>query len=110
LAAAIDIPPPIDRLVAAINGGNLDAFLAFFGRDGVVEDWGRRFVGPMAIRKWSDEELIGAKGHLTVTAARKRGKQVTLVGDWKSNYYTGPSRMIFTLDGDRVREMRIPET
>ena len=103
------IPAPIDRLVAAINAGDIEAFLGFFGRDGVVEDWGRRFKGPAAIRRWSDEELIGAKGHLAVTSASRAGDTVTLTGDWKSNYFSGASRMIFTLDGDHVREMKIPE-
>jgi hypothetical protein len=105
----VKIPAPIDRLVAAINGGDLPAFMAFFGADGVVEDWGRRFQGPAAIRKWSDEELIGANGQLSVASAHRRGNEVTVIGDWKSDYYSGPSRMIFSLDGDRVRAMRIPE-
>jgi hypothetical protein len=106
---SVKIPPPIDRLVAAINAGDIGAFLAFFGRDGVVNDWGRSFKGPAAIRKWSDEELIGAKGVLTVTGASRTGNEVTVLGDWKSTYYSGASRMIFTLDGEHVREMRIPE-
>jgi ketosteroid isomerase-like protein len=103
------IPSPIDRLVAAINAGDTQAFLGFFGKDGVVEDWGRRFKGPAAIRRWSDKELIGAKGRLTVTSASHAGNTVTLTGDWKSSYFSGASRMIFTLDGDHVREMKIPE-
>jgi hypothetical protein len=106
---SVRIPAPVDRLVATINGGDIDAFLKIFGSDGVVEDWGRRFKGPAAIRKWSDEELIGAKGHLTVAAATREGNTITVTGDWKSSYYSGASRMIFTVDGDRVREMRIPE-
>ena len=71
----VKIPPPVDRLVAAINAGDIAAFLAFFGTDGVVEDWGRRFKGPTAIRKWRDEKLIGAKGKLTVVMmlARPQG-------------------------------------
>ena len=69
------MPPPLDRLVAAINAGDFEGFIALFAPDGVVDDWGRRFKGPAAIRKWSDKELIGAHGTLTVSQViRKRGR------------------------------------
>jgi hypothetical protein len=105
----VKIPSPIDPLVTAVNGGDLAAFLAFFGSDGIVEDWGRRFKGPASIKQWSDKELIGANGRLTAISASRDGDQVTVIGDWKSDYYSGASRMIFTVDGDHVRAMRIPQ-
>ncbi len=104
---AVTIPPPVDRLVAAINGGDTEAFLALFAEDGVVDDWGSRMVGRAAIRTWSDRELIGAKGVLTVSKASARGGKATLDGDWKSNFYSGASHFVFTLDGETIREMRI---
>ncbi len=107
---SIALPAPIDRLVAAINHGDTDAFLDCFIETGVVDDWGRRFVGRKAIRGWSDKETIGAKGRMTVTgvAAGKDGTTV-VTGDWKSNFYSGPGRYLFRLDGDRIAEMRITE-
>ena len=33
--------------------------------------------------------------------------EVRLIADWTSNHYTGPSRFVFVLEGDRVKEMRI---
>jgi hypothetical protein len=77
-----DLPPLIDRFVAAVNRGNTEAFLARFAADGVVDDWGRRFTGHKAI-------------------------EVTVTADWKSGSYGGPSRYVFIVDGDRIREMRI---
>jgi hypothetical protein len=47
-----ELPPLIDRFVAAVNRGNTEAFLACFPADGVVDDWGRRFTGHEAIRGW----------------------------------------------------------
>src|SRR5206468_1849430 len=101
------LPSPVDRLVAAVNAGDADGFLAFFGNDGLVDDWGSRYLGPTAIRKWSDKEFIGAKGTFTPISVDRKGREVNVVADWKSNYFSGRSRFVFVLDGDRIREMRI---
>jgi SnoaL-like domain len=105
----VKVPPPVDKLVEAINGGDTEAFLAFFSPNGAVEDWGRRFEGRAAIRRWSDKELIGAKGVMTVTKASVRGSKITMDADWKSNFYTGSGRFTFTIEGDKISEMRISE-
>jgi hypothetical protein len=108
LISNLALPVPIDRLVDAVNTGDTDAFLALFTDDGVVDDWGRRFEGVGAIRAWSDKEFIGAKGRLIVTDVLGEKGVVTLEADWRSNFYSGASRFVFALDGDRVREMTIP--
>jgi hypothetical protein len=38
-------PEPVARLLQAANGNDIDAFLAGFAGDGVVDDWGRAFTG-----------------------------------------------------------------
>jgi hypothetical protein len=58
-------------------------------------------------RHWSDEEMIGAKGRMTVKNVEQAGNEVTVTADWKSSFYGGPSRYVFIVDGDRIREMRI---
>ena len=105
----VTLPPPIDRLVAAVNGGDTEAFLDCFTTKGVVDDWGRRFVGQKAIRGWSDKESIGAKGRMTVTGVEEKAGEFAVTADWKSNFYSGPSRYVFRLDGDLIAEMRITE-
>jgi hypothetical protein len=60
-----------------------------------------------AIRRWSDRELIGAKGTLTVSKVSHEGSEIAFDGDWKSSFYTGPGRFTLRLDGDRIHEMRI---
>ncbi|CDP53388.1 hypothetical protein [Devosia sp. DBB001] len=100
----------IESLRQAINRGDTEAFLAFFPEDGVVEDWGRRFSGHAAIRGWSDKELIGAKGTLTIAKVLSASPQaVEVVADWKSSFFSGASKFTFTLDGGKVREMQISE-
>jgi hypothetical protein len=106
-----EVPEIIERLRQTINRGDTEGFLAFFPDDGVVEDWNRRFAGHAAIRKWSDKELIGAKGTLTITRVRSRtDTKVSLDADWASNFYTGPGHFEFTIEGDKIRNMRITES
>jgi hypothetical protein len=75
MMSAVELPDPIDRFVDAVNRGDNEAFLAFFPKDGVVVDSGRRFAGHKAILGWSDREFIGAKGRISsrtsVAAATK---------------------------------------
>ena len=106
---SVTLPPLLHRLVAAINGGDTPAFLALFPADGVVDDWGDRYAGVAAIRAWSDRELIGAKGTLTVANVSARGNAIRFDGDWKSSFFTGPGHFTLHVDGDRIREMRIAE-
>ncbi len=96
-----------DRLVAAVNGGDTAAFLALFPADGIVDDWGDRYAGVAAIRGWSDRELIGPNGVLTVSNVRAKDGEIAFDGDWKSTFFAGPGRFTLRLDGDRIREMRI---
>lgn len=101
------LPAPVADFVDAVNRGDTDAFLAFFPDDGVVDDWGRRFVGHDAIRAWSDREFIGAEGTMTPQKVRVDGDEVDVRAGWASTHHNGDSRFVFALDGGRVREMRI---
>lgn len=101
------VPPIIERFVAAVNRGDTAAFLAFFPDNGMIDDWGRKFTGHAAIKGWSDKEFIGAKGTMTVKRATQSGNEIDVRAGWKSNFYSGDSRFIFVVDGDKIREMRI---
>lgn len=105
--ATTTLPPPLDAFVAEVNRGDADAAFALFAPDGEINDWGRLFAGPKAMRAWSDEEFIGAQGHMTVTGVAQAGNQVTVDADWKSNFYSGASRFVFTLTDGRIKQMRI---
>lgn len=101
------LPEPVSKLVTAVADRDTDAFLALFAQNGVVDDWGRRFVGHDAIRRWSDKEFIGARGVLTPREVSRSGDIVTVDAGWQSNFYSGDSRFVFVLEGDVIREMRI---
>jgi hypothetical protein len=101
--SALALPDPINRFVEAVNRGDNESF----PRNGVVEDSGRRFVGHDAIRRWSDAEFIGAKGHMTVISVEQKENVVNVTADWTSNYFSGPSRFVFVLKDKKIAEMRI---
>jgi hypothetical protein len=103
------MPTLLQRFVAAVNGGDSKAFLALFGDDSIVTDWGDRYVGIVAISEWNDREMIGAKGTLTVSDVATKPNEIIFRGDWASSVFTGPGRFVLKLDGERIREMRISE-
>jgi hypothetical protein len=94
-------------LLDAIRGGDVTAFLAFFGPDSFVSDWGSRYVGPAQIRAWSDREFIGKQVTLTVTGTTVSSDEVGISAEVGGNGFNGPSHFLFVLDGGMVREMRI---
>lgn len=105
-----DLPPPLDAFISAVNAGDSEAAFSFFASDAKINDWGRRFTTPRAIRAWSDREFIGAKGHLSVTQVVREGDRVVVDAGWRSAIYAGDSRFVFTLRDGSIREMRIVDT
>lgn len=104
----IKLPKTIEDFVKAVNDGDNERFLAFFDKEkGVINDWGRKFVGHEAIKSWSDKEFIGAKGKMTPTKIEQKDDEYRLFADWKSSFYSGASLFIFILEGEKIKEMRI---
>ncbi|MGI6246820.1 MAG: nuclear transport factor 2 family protein [Pseudochelatococcus sp.] len=103
----LSIPAPLDALVSVINGGDTEGYLALLTEDSVVDDNGDRYVGKVEIKTWSDRELIGAKGVMTVQSVETHGTEIHLISDWKSNFYTGPGRFIFSIRDGKISEWRI---
>lgn len=101
------LPPPVAAFVETINAGDTVGFLDSFTPGGIVDDWGRTFCDREAIRAWSDKELIGANGHLTVTDVATGDSTVEVTGDWRSTHANGPSTFAFTVVGDKIARMRI---
>ena len=104
----LSIPRPVTMLLDAANSHDTDAFLASFTEDGVVDDWGREFVGVASIRGWSDREFIGINVTLSVikTATTADGR-LRVSAEVGGNGYTGPSSFTFTSRGPLVSRMTI---
>lgn len=100
-------PAPVARLLEAANANDTEAFLATFVDGGVVDDWGREFVGSQAIRGWSDREFIGKRVSLDVRAVEQHGGATVVTAEVGGDGFNGPSHFTFDVDGDRVSRMTI---
>lgn len=104
------LPPLIEELRRAINAQDVERFIATFAPDGEVNDWNRRFKGHARIKAWSDAELIGARGTLTVTKVVSSADGVTVFdADWASSAYSGPGRFTATVRDGRIVALQIGE-
>ena len=101
------VPEPVERLLQAANDNDIDAFLAGFTGDGVVDDWGREFTGADAIRSWSDNEFIGKRVRLSVREVTQDGATTVVTADVGGDGFNGPSHFSFEVQGDRVARMTI---
>jgi hypothetical protein len=61
--------PVVGRLVAAINDGNRDAFLATLSPDATLTD----DSSPHSLTDWIDREIFSVHGHLTVEREEEQG-------------------------------------
>jgi SnoaL-like domain len=102
-----ELPEPVARLLDAASGHDTDAFLAGFTEDGVVDDWGREFAGPDAIREWSDREFIGVDVTLTVTGTAGAEDETTVSAEVGGRGFNGPSHFTFAVLDGLVSRMTI---
>ena len=101
------IPAAVQRALTAIDEQDTDAFVAAFGQDGFVDDWGRQFRGPEQIRSWSDNELIGKHATFSATQVSTPGNPITLLTQVGGDGFNGPSHFTFSVQGDEIASMTI---
>lgn len=105
-----DIPALAIALRDATNRQDWPGFIALFHDDALVNDWGSLYRGTAAIKDWSDREMIGAKGTLTITRMITDGDGVIAFDtDWKSNFFSGPGRFTLIVRDGKIAELRISE-
>jgi hypothetical protein len=103
------MPAPIARIVAAVNQGDMEAFLDQFPEDGVVDDWGSLYGGHAAIEAWLKREVTGVKQTWTVTRVESSGDEVSIFAHVGGGGFNGPSRFRFTLADGLVKKMKITD-
>jgi hypothetical protein len=101
------LPTPVLRLLDAVRALDTEAFLAVFDQTGFVDDWGRIFSGPDAIRLWSDKEFIGVNVTLEVTDVTPLGDSTKVRAQVGGDGFNGPSHFSFVTVGDQIRSISI---
>jgi hypothetical protein len=74
-------PAAVTRPLNAAKANDTERFLAAFAEDGVVDDWGREFVGTDAIRGWSDREFIGKNVILDIRSIERDGDATVITAE-----------------------------
>jgi hypothetical protein len=89
--------PVVRRLVAAINDGDRDAFLATLTPNATLTDGGN----PRSLRDWIDREIFSAHGHLTIEGEEEHG--LHLLARYRNDTWGEMSTYWrFQMTGDKV--------
>ncbi len=104
---SIQIPRPIQRMVAATNSADTAAFLDCFSPDAFLSDWGRSFRGREQIAAWNKTDNIGVQSHLQIVSAEKAGEIYSVTMAVKGNGFNGEGIMKIVLNGDWIAELTI---
>jgi hypothetical protein len=67
-----ELPPAVARNLAACNGHDIDAWMATFDPDALVNDVQREFAGAEAIRAFAAKEIFGDRVTFTPLQAFDR--------------------------------------
>jgi hypothetical protein len=102
-----EVPAAVATLLSAANNNDTAAFLDSLTPDGVVDDWGREFRGPDAIRGWSDAEFIGVRVSLEVTDVVERDEETVVTATVGGQGFNGPSHFSFRTENGKVSRMTI---
>ncbi len=108
-----DLPALVSAYVAATNAFDIDAFMATFAEDALVNDHRDEFGGLDAIRSWAQREIIGDRVTMHVTGATCRDNAVAVTAEIDGNFdKTGlPDPLVltfyFSIGHDRISQLII---
>ena len=104
------LPKPIADHIAAVNRFDLDAILATFADDALVNDARREFWGRAAIARWVAKEMVGDKVTIEVTEVVEHHGDTIVRGRYDGLYDKSklPAELILT-NYFRVRDGKIVE-
>ncbi len=104
------LPKPIADHIAAVNRFDLDAILATFADDALVNDAHREFWGRAAIAKWVAKEIVGDRVTIEVTEVIEHHDETIVRGRYDGLFDKSklPAELILT-NYFRVRDGKIVE-
>ena len=104
------LPKPIADHIAAVNRFDLEAIVATFADDALVNDARREFWGRAAIAKWVAKEMVGDKVTIEVTEVVEHYGETIVRGRYDGLFDKSklPAELILT-NYFRVRDGKIVE-
>lgn len=116
MSKELQMPRPIAAFIKATSAHNSDELLTTLTAGAVITDEGQEYRGIAAIKKWSDEKIIGARVTLdAVDLMNDDGKTiVTLRVDGNFDKTGLPDPLLldfhFTLDTNKISalDIRLP--
>ena len=86
MTTSIELSGVLAEHVAAVNAFDLDAIMATFAPDALVNDARREFRGADAIRGWAAREMVDDRVTIEVTEVTDHYGQVILRGRYDGNF------------------------
>lgn len=107
------LPEPVAAYIAATNEFDIDALMATFAEDALVNDHRDEFAGTGAIRSWAQREIINDRVTMQVVKATRRGDTAAVSAIVRGNFdKTGlPDPIVltfyFSTSGHRIVQLVI---
>ncbi len=107
------LPVPVSAYIAATNHFDIDALMATFAEDALVNDHRNEFIGRNMIRDWAQCEIVGDRVTMQVTGANCRGSAVAVTANIDGNFdKTGLPDLLeltfyFSVSGERIVQLVI---
>ena len=108
-----NLPRAIADHIVACNAHDIEAWMATFAQDALVNDFQREFDGAAAIRAFGEKEIFGAEVTMAPVRATERYGDVSVDARMDGTYdKTGlPDPLIlsfyFTVRGERITQLII---
>ena len=98
MTTSTDLSGVLAEHVAAVNAFDLDAIMATFAPDALVNDARREFRGAAAIRRWAAKEMVGDRVTIDVTDVSATAGLVILRGRYDGDFDKSalPDELILT--------------
>jgi|SRR5687768_15981298 len=105
------VPEPIKSALKAANDHDTNGFLSNFSETAVLTDEGQEYHGISAIKKWSDEKLIGANVTFDITDITVGGEVILVTaevdGDFDKTGLPDPFVMVlhFVTSSSKIKRL-----
>jgi len=104
-----NLPQGLQDLILTTNAGDSTKFVSLFASDGVIDDWGNKYIGTERIASWNQTDNIGKKSQFSlVDATQESDNQWLLHIKVAGNGFNGTSPFRFMINEDgKIQSMQI---